>query len=67
MTQWAEDRRAAGLEKDFEQQQAELVACPECHAPVGERCRNVHDGPPLGRLPAHWRRLRAAETAGEAP
>lgn len=64
MTGWAEDREHAALEKDYEQQQAELVACPECGAVVGERCSNVHDGKPLGKLPAHWRRIRAAEGVG---
>lgn len=49
------------MEKDYERQQAELVACPECAACPGETCRNVHDGSLLERLPAHWRRIKAAE------
>ena len=61
MSGWAEDREYEALELDHARQQAELVACPECGAVVGERCSNVHDGQPLGRLPAHWRRLKAAE------
>lgn len=60
MTGWAEDREYAALEKDNERQLAELVACPECGAVPGERCANVHDGQPLEKLPAHWRRIRAA-------
>ena len=60
MTQFAEDREYAAREKDFERQEAEKLPCPECQAPVGERCRNVHDGQPLGRFPAHWRRIKAA-------
>ena len=66
MTGWAEERRLEGLEHDHERQQAEQVACPECGAVVGERCSNVHDGKPLGKLPAHWRRLRAAEQREES-
>jgi hypothetical protein len=61
VTSWAEGRREAALWRDYERSEAEQVSCPECEAPVGERCRNVHDGQPLGRLPAHWRRLKAAE------
>lgn len=61
MTSWAERQREAGLELDNERQQAETVLCPECQARVGERCRNVHDGSPLEKQPAHWRRLKAAE------
>lgn len=63
MTSWAESRREAALQRDYERQQAEQVECPECHAGVGERCRNVHDGQPIRKLPAHWRRLRAADQA----
>lgn len=62
MTEWAVDREYAALERDNERQQAERVACPECGAIPGERCSNVHDGQPLGKLPAHWRRIRAAGT-----
>jgi hypothetical protein len=63
MTGWAEARRVAKLEKDYERQEAERVECPECHAPVGVRCQNLDGGGPLGKLPAHWRRIRAAEVA----
>lgn len=63
MTSWAERQREAGLELDNERLEAQKVACPECQAPVGERCRNVHDGQPLVKFPAHWRRIRAAEEA----
>ena len=64
MTGWAEGRRVAGLEKDYERQLAETVGCPECGAVAGERCSNVHDGLPLEKQPAHWRRIRAAEGSG---
>lgn len=67
MTSWAERRREAGLEKDHERQQAELVPCPECEAPAGERCRNVHDGLPIEKQPAHWRRLLAAARRESTP
>ena len=63
MTSWAERRREAGLEWDNERAEAEKHPCPECEAGVGETCRNVHDGQPLERLPAHWRRLKAGESA----
>lgn len=65
MTGWAERQREAGLEKDFERQQAEQVPCtePGCGAAVGEQCRNVADGLPLVKQPAHWRRIKAAEEA----
>ena len=61
MTSWAEARRLAALELDHVRQEAQRVECPECLVEAGERCRNVHDGQPLKRLPAHWRRIRAAE------
>jgi hypothetical protein len=63
VTSWAEQRRVAALELDHARQEAQKVACPECQAPVGERCRNVHDGAPIEKQPAHWRRIRAAEEA----
>lgn len=40
---------------------AETVDCPECHAAIGEHCTNLDGGGELGRLPAHWRRIRASE------
>ncbi len=61
MATWAERRRDAALEKDNERLEAERFNCPECEAAPGETCRNVHDGQPLGKLPAHWRRIKAAE------
>jgi hypothetical protein len=60
MTSWAEQRREAALELDHARLEAERVACPECQAAVGERCRNVNDGGPLVKLP-HWKRSKAAE------
>ena len=63
MTTWAERRREASLKLDHARMEAEAVACPECHAPVGERCRNVNDGRPLVKLP-HLKRSKASE--GEA-
>lgn len=60
MTSWAEQRRVSALELDHVRQQAERVACPECQAAVGERCRNVNDGGPLMKLP-HLKRTNAAE------
>lgn len=66
MTTWAERRREAGLELDHVRQEAEQVACPECEAVAGERCRNVHDGQPIEKQPAHWRRLKAAGAEGSA-
>jgi hypothetical protein len=60
VTGWAEDREYAALEKDHERLQAETVACPECGAVPGERCANVHDGLPLEKQPAHWKRIKAA-------
>ena len=63
MTGWAERQREAALEKDNERLEAEQVACPECSAGVGETCRDVHNGQPLGKLPAHWRRIKAASQA----
>jgi hypothetical protein len=59
MTGWAEQQRDAALELDFIRQQAALVVCPECSAPVGESCRNVNDGGPLAKLP-HRKRSEAA-------
>lgn len=67
MTAWADRRREAELERDYERQQAELVACPECEAPVGVRCRNVHDGLPIEKQPAHWRRILAAAREEPTP
>lgn len=63
MTSWAEGRRDAALWRDYERSEAEKVPCPECHAEPGVRCRNVHDGEPIEKQPAHWRRIRAAEEA----
>lgn len=65
MTSWAERRREASLEKDFERQQAERVDCPGCGAAVGERCRFT-DGVPLGKFPAHWQRIKASDELGAA-
>lgn len=65
MTSWAERHEHAALEKDNERLEAERVTCPECEAPVGETCRDVHNGQPLGKLPAHWRRIKAASQAAE--
>lgn len=41
---------------------AAAVPCPEhrCAAPIGEPCRNLHNGAPLRHQPAHLARLRAA-------
>ena len=61
MTSWAEGRREAALWRDYERSQAEQVECPECHVAAGVRCRNVHDGEPIEKQPAHWRRLKAVE------
>lgn len=61
MTSWAERRREAALELDHARLEAEKVPCPECEAEPGVRCRNVHDGEPIEKQPAHWRRIRAAE------
>lgn len=66
MTSWAEQRREAALELDHARQEAETVVCPECEAAVGERCRNVHDGLPIEKQPAHWRRIKAAGAEGLA-
>lgn len=41
--------------------EAEQVPCPECDAEAAEHCRNLADGGELGRLPAHWRRIKASE------
>lgn len=41
--------------------EAEQVTCPECHAAPGQPCTNLTDGQPLGRLPAHWRRIHTAD------
>lgn len=67
MTAWAERRRDAALEKDNERLEAERFTCPECEAAPGETCRNVHDGQPLGKLPAHWRRIKAALDMARGP
>lgn len=63
MTSWAEQRREAALQLDHARQEAEQVPCPECEAGVGVRCRNVHDGVPIEKQPAHWRRVKAAAEA----
>lgn len=63
MTAWAEGRREAALWRDYERSEAQQVVCPECHVQAGETCRNVHDGQPLGKQPAHWRRIKAAKEA----
>lgn len=62
MTEYAERRREAALELDHARLEAETVACPECHVPVGERCRNVNDGGPLVKLP-HLKRIDAGKAA----
>lgn len=61
MTSWAEQRRVSALELDHARLEAEKVVCPECQAAVRERCRNVHDGVPIEKQPAHWRRIKASE------
>jgi len=65
MTSWAEGRTYSALERDDERLRAERVDCdePGCGATVGVTCRDVHNGEPLGKLPAHHRRMkRATET-----
>ena len=63
MTSWAERREEAALELDNDRIEFGQVPCPECGAGVGERCRDVHNGQPLGKLPAHWRRIKASDQA----
>lgn len=66
MTSWAEGRRHSALELDSIRLEAETVACPECGAPVGERCRNVNDGRPLNKLPHHKRSVAVSVGDDEA-
>lgn len=47
-------------------QLAETVRCPRCCAAVGETCWNTSSGETL-HAPAHWQRIRAAETNQENP
>lgn len=53
--------------------ESKLVPCPMphtrrgCGAPVGERCRSLANGAPLGGLGAHVDRLLAARTARPGP
>lgn len=65
MTEWAERRHFHDLEWRMERAEAEVVDCtePGCEAVPGETCRNLDDGLPLGRLPAHHRRMTAARAA----
>lgn len=65
MTGWAENREFAALEKDYWRDRALEFDCdePGCGAGVGKPCRSVHDGEPLVKQPAHWRRIKAAEEA----
>lgn len=65
MTSWAERRREEGLHLDYLRQEAERVLCPECQAAVGQHCRNVNDGGPLGKAP-HLKRIKAAEASQAA-
>lgn len=51
--------RDADAEWRHERAQAETVMCEECHQPAGETCLNLSDGRPLGKLPAHHRRITA--------
>lgn len=64
MTGWARRRELADSEWRMERDQAETIACPEpsCGAAVGEHCRNINDGGPLERLPAHGKRIKDADS-----
>lgn len=68
MTSWAERRLAADATWRHDRMAAEKVACsePGCGAGVGETCRNVHTGDPLGCQAAHARRIEAGKAAEEA-
>jgi hypothetical protein len=61
MTSWAERQRDADATWRHTRLTAETVPCVDCDARVGETCRNVHTGDPLERLPAHAKRIKAAE------
>lgn len=65
MTSWAERQRAADETWRHDRLVAETVPCdePGCHAPVGETCRNVRTGDPLGKQAAHARRIEAGKQA----
>jgi hypothetical protein len=39
------------------QTDALTILCPDCHAPIGELCRNTITGEPLERFPAHVSRI----------
>lgn len=54
----------------FEQQRsaALVVPCPYCHAEANQPCVNSKTGEPLGHIPAHWSRLKQADSkAREVP
>lgn len=55
----------ADAEWRMERDNALTVPCPECGAMEGNPCLNVHDGEPIEKQPAHWRRIAAStkETA----
>lgn len=67
MTEFARRREEAALESDNDRHEFQRVACPECDAEPGKPCRDVHNGQPLGKLPAHWRRVKAALEAARVP
>jgi hypothetical protein len=69
MTEWSNRQRDADAEWRMLREQAETEPCPEldCPAVAGETCVNLDDRLPLGRLPAHSRRIRAAADAAAEP
>lgn len=54
-------RPLKNLEWLGQRDEAEQFTCLECDAAPGEHCVNVRSGAELEKLPAHWRRIKAAE------
>ena len=68
VTEWARRLSLEDAEWRMERDLAETVVCPEvqCHAVVGETCRNLSSGQVLENQPAHARRIRDARDAANA-
>lgn len=67
MTAWSERQENARLLRDYERGEANKVPCPElgCGAAVGDTCRNLRTGDPLGKQAAHDKRVKASQAAAE--
>lgn len=63
MTEWADRQRAADATWQHDRVSALTVRCPDCHAPAGDACLNLHTQEPLEHQAAHAKRINLGREA----